>query len=378
MPNIKDVVNMAFRGITKKGFLDIEKGNLPITKVLNKEMFMIPDEMIGYVNECGYGCCFVFSSYMLKILRDYGINTYMVTSKEGNGIRASVLYEDNGEMYIANPVEDIECFTEKGIKPEDRYKYYVEDSCIMDIAYFHGTNVNVCRLINETGLLYKYPSLNMTSVGQNMPFGQGGYCYSDFEGLLNWKHKEHKGLAIIAVPYESFYKTGLWSTFKESAYGFSYKINPEFIVGYIDVVNKKIVRNPQYKREHNYADLIPDMSIYRKQEGIDNIGFLNSMVDVDMSINGELSDSSNINENNIFDDVDLKVDTDQIVSVIDNFKMCFNSIALLESDEMSEERYKDLLNKISDGVSYISNILPLLESEEQKRDDSSTAFSMFK
>lgn len=75
-----------------------------------------------------------FSAYMLKILRDYGINAYMVTSKEGNGIRASVLYEDNGEMYIANPVEDIEYFTEKGIKPEDRYKYYVEDSCIMDIG----------------------------------------------------------------------------------------------------------------------------------------------------------------------------------------------------------------------------------------------------
>ena len=60
----------------------------------------------------------------LEILSKYNINAYMVTSIEGNGIRASVLYEDNGEMFIANPVEDIEYFTEKKIRPEDRYKYF--------------------------------------------------------------------------------------------------------------------------------------------------------------------------------------------------------------------------------------------------------------
>jgi len=133
MKKIETIINAAFREITEKGYFDIEKGNKPIPEVFNKEMSIIPDAMTDYVNSCGYGCCFVFSAYMLKILEKYNINAYMVTSIEGNGIRASVLYEDNGELFIANPVEDIEYFTEEQIKPEDRHKYYIGDTCTMVI-----------------------------------------------------------------------------------------------------------------------------------------------------------------------------------------------------------------------------------------------------
>lgn len=127
------VINAAFREITEKGFFDIEKGNEPIPAVFNEEMSKIPSLMTDYVNSCGYGCCFVFTAYMLKILAKYNINAYMVTSVEGNGIRASVLYEDDGEMFIANPVEDIEYFTKYRIKPEDRHKYYIDDTCTIVI-----------------------------------------------------------------------------------------------------------------------------------------------------------------------------------------------------------------------------------------------------
>ena len=70
---------------------------------------------------------------MLKILEKYGINAYMVTFIEGNGIMASVLYEDSGEIFIANPVKDIEYCTEKQIKPEDRHQYYIGSTCTMVI-----------------------------------------------------------------------------------------------------------------------------------------------------------------------------------------------------------------------------------------------------
>jgi hypothetical protein len=128
---IESIVNMAFRDITAKGYFDIEKGNYPIPKVWNLAMKDIPLQMTNYVNECGYGCCFVFSAYMIDILNKYGIKAYMIGSSEGNGIRASVLYEKDGQYYVANPVEDIEYFTEHNISLKDREKYYIGDSTTM-------------------------------------------------------------------------------------------------------------------------------------------------------------------------------------------------------------------------------------------------------
>ena len=133
MLKTSEIVNLAFREITEKGFFDKKKGNEPIPGVFNKPMSVIPDVMTEYVNDCGFGCCFVFSAYMIKILEQYGINAYMVTSIEDTGLRASVLYEDDGEMFIANPVEDIEYFTEKEIKLEDRCNYYIGNTATMMI-----------------------------------------------------------------------------------------------------------------------------------------------------------------------------------------------------------------------------------------------------
>lgn len=129
----KEIVELAFREITKRGYFDIEKGNAPIPCVWNESMSKVPSAMTNYVNECGYGCCFVFSAYMMEILNKYGINNYMIGTVEGTGTRASVMYEDNGKFYVANPVEDIEFFTEHNIKPEDRDKYYEKETATMVI-----------------------------------------------------------------------------------------------------------------------------------------------------------------------------------------------------------------------------------------------------
>ena len=85
-----------------------------------------------------------------------------------------------------------------------------------------------------------------------MAYGQADICYNDYEGLLNRKHREYKGLVVIAVPYECFYKEGLWKKFQDTDSaiygGEDYRIDPDFIVGYIDVYNKDIVLNPKYNR----------------------------------------------------------------------------------------------------------------------------------
>ena len=127
--NTKEIVDFAFREITSIGIFNEKKGNKPIIPVLNRHMYVIPDAMTKAITEhkkdYGVGCCFVFSAYMMKILNNYGINNFMVATTEGNGIRASVMYEDDNTFYIANPVEDIEYFTQKHIySKKTRAKYY--------------------------------------------------------------------------------------------------------------------------------------------------------------------------------------------------------------------------------------------------------------
>ncbi len=152
MNKIEKIVELAFREITEKGYFDIEKGNAPIPGVWNNEMSNIPEVMTKYVNDSGYGCCFVFSAYMIALLNNYGINSYMVATREGTGTRASVMYQDNGEFYVANPVEDIEYFTNNGIKPEDRKKYYQGDSATMVVD---GVSHNDSRFtLNEFSKRY--------------------------------------------------------------------------------------------------------------------------------------------------------------------------------------------------------------------------------
>ena len=133
MANTKQIVDIAYREIVEKGYYDEIKGNAPIPGLMQDSMSSIPKSMTDYINECGYGCCFVFSAYMMDILNKYNINCYMIGTVEDSATRASVMYEDNGVFYIANPVEDIEYFTKHKIKSEDRADYYVGNSATMII-----------------------------------------------------------------------------------------------------------------------------------------------------------------------------------------------------------------------------------------------------
>ncbi len=138
----------------------------------------------------------------------------------------------------------------------------------------HGTDVGVCPAICENGLQYRLPSLSSTAVQQDMAFGKGNIHYSNYESLLNWRHKNYKGLVIIAIPYECYYKEGLWNHFANSGTHFyggqDYRIDSDFIVGYLDVEGKNIVLNPKYNREHDYEGFVQDNDIFHKNLELDN------------------------------------------------------------------------------------------------------------
>ena len=129
---IQRVVDVAYREIVKKGHYNLQKGNVIIPLVWNSQMSTIPNRMFDFINEKGFGSSFVFSAYLIHILNQYGISAQMIASEKDNGLRVSVLYEIDGKEYIANPGEDIEYFTKKGISPDSRDSYYIGDTTVMN------------------------------------------------------------------------------------------------------------------------------------------------------------------------------------------------------------------------------------------------------
>lgn len=135
----------------------------------------------------------------------------------------------------------------------------------------HGTTPEIIDDILKDGLRYGNPQILSTSIIKETADQQPEYViYSE---LLNWPHKGHKGLVLLGIPLECMgiiYENGegsqpLWM---ENSDG-KYTINPEFIIGHINVDKKRIIYNPQYKREHNYEGLIYDTDVtskYSEQE----------------------------------------------------------------------------------------------------------------
>ena len=109
----KEIIERAYNEIVAKGIFDIEEGNKPIE--VNDQLRYIPEKMYKHINKGGKGCCFVFSAYLMKLLHEQGIASAMVTTTEVTDTRASVLYQDSGQFYVANPVADIEMFTKKDV-----------------------------------------------------------------------------------------------------------------------------------------------------------------------------------------------------------------------------------------------------------------------
>lgn len=132
--------------------------------------------------------------------------------------------------------------------------------------YIHGTDMEIANMAMQTGFEAKNPSITSTAVCQT------GYEetpeYSEFSKMLNWPHRDYKGLVLIAVPNECLSVQGeaqpIWEHRPipdgevKTAFSREYAIKPEYIVGVIDVLEKQITENPAYTNEHSYDGLVLD------------------------------------------------------------------------------------------------------------------------
>lgn len=251
------------------------------------------------------------------------------------------------------------------------------------IVFLHGTSINVCPEICETGLQYKSPSLESTAVCQHMAYGQRDMHYQNYESLLNWGHKNYKGLVIIAVPYECYYKEGLWNHFRDtfqdtevSVSGIQdYKIDSDFIVGYLDIEGKNIVMNPKYNRQHHYEGYDKDNDLFREKKEMNNDKFTQLLIETDKEFE-KLENSAPRKQVTLFEKK-KKIDISRISYIIEDLIGIFNSMKIDSSDGISESRYQYLLEQLSDHFDDIKKILPFLKTNEQVRREEDEKFSMF-
>lgn len=257
-----------------------------------------------------------------------------------------------------------EYFGEEFIKNFDSLLTYLDKQ--QTIVALHGTNPEICQKICETGLQYKMPSLSSTAVQQSMAYGQHDMHYDNYESLLNWTHKDYKGLVIIAVPLECYYKEGLWNKFQEtgaSVYGCQdYRIDPDFIAGYLDIENKKIVINPKYNRQHNYEGYKKDNELFHERKDMDNETMRQAIIEAKKSLskfNAQRVDST------AYKKQENEIDISKIPYLIEDLTGTFNSIMMGFPDEMNEERYKYLLKELSYSLGQIRKSIPLLKTKNQ-------------
>ena len=246
------------------------------------------------------------------------------------------------------------------------------------IVAIHGTKEEVCPMICEKGLQYKSPSLSSTAVQQRMAYGQHEMHYDNYESLLNWGHKNYKGLVILAIPYECFYKEGLWNKFQDtnsSMYGGQdYKIDPDFVAGYIDVTQKQIVLNPKYNRQHNYEGYVKDFELFREQLDMDNNKIKQAIIESEALLKQE---SAYHQEKSEEEPKKEQFDISRIPYVIDDLVGTFNSIKMGFPEGMTEARYKYFIEQLSYGFNDVVKAVPLLKTNDQVRKEQEEKYSMF-
>ena len=233
------------------------------------------------------------------------------------------------------------------------------------IVSIHGTKPEKCEDICEDGLHYKTSSIRGTAVPQKAEFGQKPVELDSFESLLNWSHKESKGLVLIAVPYECYYKEGLWEHFSDDEYG--YRIRPEFIVGYIDVESKKIVPNPRYKRDHDYTGLEPDNEIFHENKEMNNDIVAQIMIETAKW----MAESKKEQQEEVVEDPDEIKDSDlreeELEDKVESLLNIFNGITANNETSMSEGKYRQMIRDLKLITSLFAKVLPKLPTKDELR-----------
>lgn len=227
----------------------------------------------------------------------------------------------------------------------------------------HGTSAEVAPKIMNEGLKYNSPELLSTAIIQDMPFGNPDFRVTNFETLLNWPHREYKHLVMLGIPYECFYKSGLWKHNEkaQSSYELSYQLPPEFVLGYIDVDNKTIVMNPKYKSGHDFTGLVPDLDIYRN-----NPDLTPEAIKASSRVSTNEIGKSSRHRYEVTDDV--VVTADNYISVLgesaEDMLGTLNSI-YFTSGGISEEYYRKVVKELKKMLKIILKSQAFLMSKEE-------------
>ena len=133
---MKKIIESYKKVVFDSGF-DINAGQkLDFSKTMKETI----EDTVKYLQEGNKGCCFHASLYLIYMFHNNGIKSELVVTAEPTVLpdgttrtdnRASVMYNYDGKVYIANPIEDIEYFEENGISKEERNKFYDYDSTIL-------------------------------------------------------------------------------------------------------------------------------------------------------------------------------------------------------------------------------------------------------
>lgn len=232
----------------------------------------------------------------------------------------------------------------------------------------HGTNPEIAEMIMQDGLKYKNSGILGTAVLQDMDFNNRDAKYGNYAGLLNWAHKDYKGLVILGIPCECFYKEPLWEQIGVSETGieFTSRIKPEFVVGYIDVLEKKIVLNPTYRRNHDYKGLIYDNDIYQKRD-IDNKKIISDYMDFkkeSVIVEESKKEESYYREN--------KTPFENTSIAMEELSRIIRSLGLMAENKpltLSENSYKDILSEIYSYIDILNKSISKLKTNEEATRD---------
>lgn len=232
------------------------------------------------------------------------------------------------------------------------------------ILALHGTHLDVCPQICDEGLQNLSPTIDSTAVRKDLNMGDGNVHYKNYEELLNWGHKNYKGLVMVAIPYGCFYKEGLWEHYQETDRRFhslvqNYRIPADFIVGFIDVINKNIVINPKYNRTHDYSNLVKDLEIYRKNAIVNEEELIRQMKEAHTKFDYETQ------KNDESEPKEEKIDVELSLYGIERLICVFNSMTMNYEEGLKEENYRDLLQEISIILSNFQKIIPFLKTQEE-------------
>ena len=172
----------------------------------------------------------------------------------------SIKKEESIEERVETEDEALEYFGKNFVQEYlDLLKYCDENNLTPCI---HGTSMKSAREIIDEGLNYRSPDITSTAV----PMGLEDLL--KFSTLLNWPHRQYKGLVFLGIPKESEGK--FWRKINEkmeegsleSKYAYNYCVPSEFILGVLDIEGKNIIKNSKFTLEHNYDKYITDRELH--------------------------------------------------------------------------------------------------------------------